>query len=115
MWVKVPKVSQRGLSRVEPAHSVDAGTRRSRRGAQKHAPYPGPVGVQRYPGSEHELARAVGAGDDVAADVVGVVGREALGRPVCGRHDLLPEARSEPLDLPHDGLGRVPWIAVRYM
>ena len=73
------EVSQRRRRRVRPAHPVHAGAGRGRGGADVDAGDPGRVGVERQARADHDLDRRVGAGDDVAADVVGVVGLE-LGR-----------------------------------
>ena len=76
---------------------------------------PGAVGVEGHSGSGEQLQARVGAGDDVAADVVRVVGGERRRRPDGGGDDALAEAGGEPLDLLQDRLGGVTGVAVRHV
>ena len=64
---------------VVAAHAVYAGTRRGGGRAQVHARYPCGVRVERDAGPQDQLSEVVGAGRDVATDVVGVVPLEPEG------------------------------------
>ena len=98
---------QRGLGGVVAAHAVGAGARRRGRRAQVDARDAGAVGVERHPRPEDHLPRVVGAGDDVAADVVGVVRLHRRHAADVPGEDAFAEAGREALDLRLDRLGGV--------
>ena len=64
-------------------------------------------GFERRPRAEDQLARAVGAGDDVAADVVGVVLLHLRDAAHVASQDPVAETRGEALDLRLDRGGGV--------
>src|SRR6266545_8291256 len=96
---------------VVAVHPMGTGPGRGRRRADVDAPDPGAVRIEGEARPEQDLDRRVGAGDDVAPDVVRVVGLEIRRCPDgrCGYP--LAEARGQALDLPQDRLRRVPGVA----
>src|SRR4029077_13883524 len=72
---------------------------------------PGAVRIESEARPDQDLDRGVRAGDDVATDVVGVVGLQVSGGAKGRPDDPLPEAGSEALDLPQNGLRRIPGVA----
>src|SRR6476659_10646920 len=102
-----------GLGGVVAAHPAGAGARWGCGGADVDAGDSGCVGVERQARADHRLPRREGAGDDVAADVVGVVGGEVGGRTDVAGDDPLAQARGEAFDLVEQGIGCVAAVAVR--
>src|SRR3954467_11908190 len=106
-------MTERRAGGVVAADPVRAGARRRGGGADVQTRGPGAVGIEPDPGPEEDLAGTVGAGDDVAAHVVRVVGLE-IGRPAhAARDDPVAKARRKPLDLPDHRLARVAWVPTR--
>src|SRR3954470_24312605 len=103
--------AQRRGRGVVAAHAVRAGAGRRGRRAQEDAGDAGRVGIQRRAGPQDELPRVVGAGDDVAADVVGVVRLHLRGAPHVAGEDPVAEAGCEALDLRLDGRRGVAGVA----
>src|SRR5882757_9426440 len=108
-----PQVAQCAGRGVGAAHAVRAGAGRGGRRAEVHPRHAQPVGREGGARAEHQLADVLGAGHDVAADVVRVVGGHLLGRAHRLADDPLPEPGGEPLELGDDRLGGVPGVAVR--
>jgi len=77
-----------------------------------HARHPNAVGRQRDSRTECELANVLGAGHDVAAHVVGVVGDHLRGGADGVSDDVVAESGGEPLDLRDDRRGGVAGVAV---
>src|SRR3954465_11392536 len=82
-------------------------------GADVEPPDAGAVRVESDPRPEDQLPHGVGAGEDVAADVVRVVRGHLHGVANLAPDDPPPEARREPLDLPQHRLRRIARVAVR--
>jgi cation diffusion facilitator family transporter len=103
--------AQRRLRGVVAAHPVRAGAGWRRGGAEKHTGDAERVRIERGARAEDQLARVVGAGHDVAADVVDVVLLHLGDVADVAREDAVPEARSEALDLRLDRPARVSRVA----
>ena len=106
-----PQPAQHRLRSVEAIHAVRprAGGRGGR--ADVDAGDAGGVGVEGEAWADHHLDRAVGAGDDVAADVVGVGGLDLGGGAGRRGDDPLAQAGREALDLGDDRFGGVARVA----
>src|SRR6476620_5638123 len=109
------KSAEHRFGGVESADAVSAGAGWGRGGADEEAGGAGPVRDGGEAGADRRLPGGVGAGEDVAADEVGVAGLE-LGRR--RRHlgdDPLAEAGREAFDLVEDRLAGVAAVAARHV
>jgi hypothetical protein len=75
-------VPQRGSCRSGSAHAMCPGARRGGSRAQEYPGEAGGVRVERGTGAQDELRDGLGAGEDVAADEVGVPAAKSAGRVV---------------------------------
>src|SRR4051794_37383375 len=107
---EVPKCGTCGVIAV---HAVGARPRGRGRRADVDAVDPGAIRIECEAGPDHDLDRRVGPGDDVAPDVVRVVGLEIAGGADRARGDPLAETWGEALDLSHHRLGRIAGVATR--
>src|ERR1700681_4292781 len=106
------QVAQGGSGGVVAAHAVDSCPGWGGGRADKRAGDPGAVGVWGYAGSDDDLEGVVLSGEEVTADVVGVVLFQlGWSAHVDGEHSFL-EAWGEALYLCEDGVGGVAGVAV---
>jgi hypothetical protein len=96
-------------------HPVHADAGRRRRRTDVHPRDTRAVEVHSDPRSHHHLDGIVGATDDVATDVVGVVGVEFRGSSGEAGDDSVAETGGESLDLVQYRVGGVAGAPVRYM
>ena len=94
---------------------MSPGTWWGRRGAQKHPRHTGRVRIEREPGTEEDLEGIVGTRDEVAADIVRVVGLEVRGAADSEADDALAQPGREPFDLVDDHIGCVAGEAARHV
>jgi len=104
-----------GQSHIVATHPVHADAGRRRRRTDVHPRDTRAVEVHSDPRSHHHLDGIVGATDDVATDVVGVVGVEFRGSSGEAGDDSVAETGGESLDLVQYRVGGVAGAPVRYM
>jgi hypothetical protein len=103
-----PQISDRNVSRMKAAHSVDSAPRRRRRGAKVNTFERGTIRRGTQNGASNQLPQIVGASSNTSSNQVWIDAFQLAGRRNVAGQDAVFKFRSKPAYFPLKWLRHIP-------